>query len=84
MRKKELKEKLEKQLAKKSIACVSKVVTVVLTAIDVYCAWQWLYKGYTYTKFEYRYEEWRVYKHQGGNWVSGYSHKAWLVNHWGC
>ena len=79
----ELKKKLKKQLAKKSVKYASKLVTAVMTVIDVYCAWQWLAKGYTYTNFDYRYEEWKVYKHQGGKWVGGYANKAWVVDVWG-
>ena len=81
--KQELQEKLTRQLSKKGVVYTSRLLTAAVTAIDVYCAWQWLAKGYTYTKYKYGYEEWKIYKHQGGKWVSGYSYKSWPIKVWG-
>lgn len=79
----ELKEALEKQLVKKGIKYVSGLISVATAAIDIYCAYQWLVKGYTYTHIKYKYEEWKIYKHQGGRWVAGYSHKFIPIEVWG-
>lgn len=74
----ELEEKLTSKLIGKGLVALAKVVAKILLIVDVYAAWQYFVNGYNYTNIDYSYEEWRIYKHQGGRWVAGYQEKAWI------
>lgn len=74
----ELEEKLTTKLIGKGLVALAKVVAKILVIVDVYAAWQYYVNGYSYTNIDYSYEEWRIYKHQGGRWVAGYQEKAWI------
>ena len=80
---KELTKQIEKQLTKKGVILVSKFIMRIMVVIDLYCAWQYLTDGYSYTNISYWWQLWKIYKHQGGRWAQGYQEKGGINSYWG-